>query len=82
MTSHQIISGGGGGQQNQRKPSSQLHLLFKFRDRQSSSRLAEEEMGTDVGGFLNIYSHYVLPYSWQAVTGMAVNVALINRWRV
>lgn len=39
-------------------------------------------MKTDIGGFLNIYLHYVLPWTWQAVPRMAVNVVLINRWRV
>lgn len=47
-----------------------------------SSRLTGAEEETDSGGFLNIYSHYVLPHTWQAVAGMAANVGLINRWRV
>lgn len=46
------------------------------------SRLTGEEMRTDTGGFLNIYLHYVLPGTWQPVPGMAINVTVINRWRV
>lgn len=45
-------------------------------------QLTAEETKTDTGGFLNIYLHYGLPWTWQAGPGMAVNVVLINRWRV
>lgn len=58
------------------------HSFICFSSSGTDTRSSEEEMGTDISGFLNIYSHYVLPHTWQAVTGMAVNVALINRWRV
>lgn len=65
------------------RPPSQLPLFARFWARNSSWLTGEEEEEeTDSGGFLNIYSHYVLPYTWQAVAGMAANVGLINRWRV
>lgn len=39
-------------------------------------------MKTDIGSFLNIYPHYVVLYSWQAASAVALNVVLINTWHV
>lgn len=75
MTSHQIKS-------RRQQTSLTASPLRQVPGQKHSSRLTGAEEETDSGGFLNIYSHYVLPHSWQAVAGMAANVGLINRWRV